>query len=70
MNRLISFAICILVLFSIKINAQPSEGGTPYSFKHKEFQKHYSSITMEKPNMEQVMLEDAESNIFCFSFFL
>jgi PKD repeat protein len=63
MKKLIFFAISLAVFLSTNSFSQPSEGGSPYSFKHKEFQVQYSSITLEKPNMEQVLIEDAESEI-------
>jgi PKD repeat protein len=63
MKKILFFAACLNIIISSNIYAQPSEGGTPYSFKHKELSASFNSVTLAKPNMEQINREDAETEL-------
>lgn len=60
MKKFLFFAACLTFLFSANINAQPSEGGKPYSFKHSELVAKFDYITLAKPDLEKIMREDAD----------
>ena len=52
----------LLVITSITASGQISQGGIPYSLNDKSISNFFQNITIEKPDMQKVFLEDELSN--------
>ncbi|MCD4746275.1 MAG: PKD domain-containing protein [Bacteroidales bacterium] len=50
----------LILAFSLNINAQISEGGTPQSFLEKNISDNFKTIELQKPDMNKIRLEDEE----------
>ncbi len=53
----------LILAFSLNINAQISEGGTPQSFIEKSISENFKTIELQKPDMNKIRLEDEEKLI-------
>ncbi|MCD4746274.1 MAG: hypothetical protein K8R58_08240, partial [Bacteroidales bacterium] len=57
------FVSSLILAFSLNINAQISEGGTPQSFIEKSISENFKTIELQKPDMNKIRLEDEEKLI-------
>ena len=61
-----NFLKAIIFIFCISFNylatAQISQGGTPPSFFSKNLKNNFQEINVQKPNVEQLLLEDKEND--------
>ena len=61
-----SLYTALIFLFFVSFNslliAQISQGGTPPSFKSNNLKTDFQEMIVQKPNVEQLLLEDAEND--------
>ena len=64
--RIVKFFKVIIIIFCITFSnltiAQISQGGTPPSFSSNNLKSNFQEIIVQKPNVEQLLLEDAEND--------
>jgi hypothetical protein len=64
--RIVNFFKVIIIIFCITFSnltiAQISQGGTPPSFSSNNLKNNFQEIIVQKPNVEQLLLEDVEND--------